>query len=421
MEADVIVIGAGMAGISAARKLADAGRSVVLLEARNRIGGRVWTNKTWEGAALDLGASWIHGIKGNPLTGLAQRFNVKTVETDYESAAVYDTEGKRLSNKQIEKSYERFEKIIEAVEDLGDEGLSVQQALDRVLKQRQLSDRDLRDLQFELQMSIVNEYAADPEELDKGFWDDDIDFGGPDVVFPGGYVQLIDGLASGLDIRFEHGVETIAYDEAGVRITTTQGVFTAAQVVITLPLGVLKAGSVRFVPELPPRKQQAIKRLGMGLLNKLCLRFPEVFWDQDEHFFCTLPDEQHQGQLAFNAALYTKQPILIFFSGGSYARDLEKQSDEAIVAGALAALRTAYGPGIPEPEAWIITRWAQDPYALGSYSYIAHGSSGDDRDALGEAVAGRVFFAGEATWRHQSATVHGAYLSGQRAADQILD
>lgn len=421
-QAQVIVIGAGMAGIGAARDLTDAGRSVIVLEARDRIGGRVWTNRDWPGLARDMGASWIHGVKGNPVTELARQFSIDTVPTDYDSATVFDPAGRQLTDRQHEKIEERFEQLIDRVEALDEayeKGWSLQQAFDHVIPRLKLTPDELAELRYAVVTEIENEYAASADALSVGFWDEDVDFDGGDVLFPGGYGQIIDRLAAGLDVRVGCPVREIAYNQAGVTITTDQGIFQGERAIITLPLGVLKQGAVKFTPPLPPRKQQAIERLGMGLLNKLYLRFPHQFWDTS-HLICVMTGAE-SGALEFiNMAYYARLPVLMLFTSGKTALDLEKYTDTDMVAVAMKALRTAYGAAVPEPEAWLCSRWSEDPFAFGSYSYLAAGSSGEDRDALAQPVDGVLFFAGEATSRTHAATVHGALLTGRRAASAIL-
>lgn len=421
--ADVLVIGAGMAGIGAARMLADAGQTVIVLEARDRTGGRVWSNRAWPGLALDMGASWIHGSRGNPLTELAAQLGIKTLPTDYDAAVVYAPDGQPLADRALDKIDKRFEQLIarvEAVDEGYEKGWSLRQAFTHVIPHLHLSQEELRELEYAVLSAIQNEYAASAEELSIGFWDDDVDFGGEDVVFPGGAGQMIDGLARGLDVRLNTPVQEIAYGAAGVTVTTPHGAYRAARALVTLPLGVLKRGVVQFSPALPPRKQQAIERLGMGLLNKLYLRFPQVFWEAAPHVLACLTGQDNVALEFFNMAVYGGEPVLLLFTSSGYARALEAQPDEAVVQVAMDALRTVYGAGIPAPEAWLRTRWHADPFAYGSYSYLAPGSSGDDRDALAQSVDGVLFFAGEATSRGQAATMHGALLTGRRAAKEML-
>jgi monoamine oxidase len=187
--------------------------------------------------------------------------------------------------------------------------------------------------------------------------------------------------------------------------------------VITLPLGVLQAGAVAFDPPLPERKQRAIQRLGMGDLEKTWLRFPEVFWDEVE-FIGYAGDRVGEWASWLNASAYLNEPVLMGFNFGRFGRELAAQPDAAVLSGASETLRSLYGP-FPRPDGWLQTRWAADPFALGSYSYLPVGSSPDDRAALAEPVGGRLFFAGEATALDFPSTVHGALMSGWCTAQEL--
>jgi monoamine oxidase len=423
-EAEIIVVGAGAAGLGAARLLQEEGYDVIILEGRKRSGGRVWTDYSWPGSPLDLGASWIHGSKGNPLTELAKEFKVKTLPTDYDALLIYTPQGKPLTDDEQDKLTTRFEALLEAVDEAreeAEEDMSLQAAFDHALTGQNLSLRQKLELNYAINTLIEHEYAADVADLSLFYWDEGDDFAGGDVLFPGGYDQIIKGLAKGLEIKLEHVVQKVEYDQTGVTLTTNRGVFEAKRAVITLPLGVLKQGSVEFSPPLPAAKRAAIQRLGMGLLNKLYLRFPKAFWAEEPEFLDYIPNRKGEWAEWLNIYHYTGQPILVGFNAGRYGRQIEKLTNQEIIKAALGTLRTIYGASIPDPEAWLITRWVADPFAGGSYSYLPPNASSEDRDALAEPVADRLFFAGEATSRQYPATVHGALLSGRRAAKQITE
>lgn len=422
--ADVLIVGAGMAGLGAAQALHADGYRVIILEARDRIGGRVWTDHTWPNSPLDMGASWIHGVRNNPITALARRFNVRTVETDYDSHLVYDGHGRRLSDAEQEEIEEIFEELLAELAALGeelDDDISIQAAFDQLLAGESLSRQEQQKLNFAINTIIEHEYAADIGDLSLWYTDEGQAFGGEDVLFPGGYGQIAQGLAAGLDVRLNHTVQQISYGRDGVTITTNQAVFKSDQAVVTLPLGVLKSGSVQFSPPLPQRKMTAVRNMGMGLLNKVYLRFPAVFWDKAPDLLGYMGDNKGEWAEWLNINKVTGQPVLLCFNAGNYGRQLESFTDEKIVAEAMTVLRTMYGTAVPNPEAWLITRWASDPLAGGSYSYLPPGATPDDYDALAAPVDGRLFFAGEATSRDHAATVHGAFLSGEREARRISE
>jgi len=420
-SADVLVLGAGIAGLAAARALTEKGRSVIILEARNRVGGRMWTDKSL-GLPLDLGASWIHGVDGNPITKLAKQFGAKTIPTDDENGIVFKADGSEMSDREWNAIEALFEDIYEEVaemQDDTDDDMSLQRAFDKVVARRNLSKADLKGLNYYAYVSTSLEYGADTKDLSLWWWDADEVFSGEDVIFPQGYNQITDGLARGLDIRLETVVKTVSYGDDGVEVETSAGVFEADQAIVTFPLGVLKKGSVRFEPPLPKSKQDAINRLGMGLLDKVYFKFPEVFWDDEVETISYMGERLGEWNDWLSFVPFLGEPILMAFHGGEKGFALENLSDNEIRDGAMKTLRMMFGNNIPEPVDMIVTRWGKDPYSYGAYSYIPPFASPDNFDALFEPVNDVLFFAGEATSRKHFANVHGAYLSGIAAVDKM--
>ena len=181
--------------------------------------------------------------------------------------------------------------------------------------------------------------------------------------------------------------------------------FEANKLVLTVPLGVLKAGTIKFNPPLPANKQSAISRLGMGTLNKCCLRFSRPFWPTTVDWLGQIPSG-------------SGQPVLVGFQAGAAAVAMETMNNEHLIASAMESLRGIFGKGMPEPIGAQITRWHSDPFSGGAYSFNALGSTPTDREELAKPLAKRLFFAGEAS-HPMFGTVHGAYLSGLRAAAEL--
>ena len=404
----VVVIGAGMAGLAAARHLADAGVDVTVLEARDRIGGRMWTDASL-GVPIDLGAAWIHGTMGNPLVALADQAGADTVATDWDNIVVFDARGKIDADAvdRAAEAWERAQHDVDGLTDAAAPGASVQSALTRVT--------DLSDplIAWSVAADISAEYAADPHELSLKWFGTEGQFDGPDLILPQGYDQLARHLAEGLTIRRDTAVTRIADDGSGVRLETSRGVVTADRVIVTVPLGVLKAGTLTFDPPLSEAKRAAIARLGFGVLDKVVLAFDAPFWPQKTDAL-GLVGAQQPVPVLVNGLSFDAGAVLVGLRGGSAARRGETLSDQQNADDLRTALRA------PAPTGRLVTRWAADPYARGSYSFLAVGSSPDDQEALAEPASHRVLFAGEATQPEHFATVHGAYLSGVREAQRIL-
>ncbi|MFO0660279.1 MAG: FAD-dependent oxidoreductase [Polyangiaceae bacterium] len=425
-KTSVLIVGAGVSGLGAARQLVDDDWEVIVLEGRNRIGGRTWSNRTWPGLALDMGAGWIEGAEENPVAAIANKAHINTATYDDETEYLYNSNGDEVEDDDAEAQEERFEAIMKDVETLrskrkkaGEADVSLQALIDEVLPKHNLSDEQKKAFDYDITRVVESDYAEDSTKISGYHWDEGDGFDGEDLLFPEGYDQIAQTLAKGVDVRLEHKVEKIEYSEDGVKITTNHGVFEGDYALVTVPLGVLKKGVITFDPPLPKSKTNAIDKLGMGLLNRVYLRFPEVFWEKKPHGFGIIPKRRDEWTEFVNFYPFVHQPILLCFNSGDFARKVEKLSDADTVAGMMTALRGAFGKQIPEPTDYLISRWSQDPFAFGSYSYMAIGASPKDRAALAESVNDVLFFAGEATEEDYPGTVHGALLSGRRAADEI--
>lgn len=423
---DVVVIGAGAAGLAAAAELARAGVRVAVVEARERIGGRVWTRRDAAGLALDMGAAWIHGATpANPVAALAQRFGAATLPSNYANLLIYDAAG-RIDERRHATLDARLDAALAAAAAEraartrdGRPDIALQAAIEPIAGALNPSAR--RELDYALNTIVEHEFGADTAQLsllhyDAGFGA----FPGGDVLFADGYGQIIAGLAEGLAIHLGAVVQLVAHSAGGVRVQTSRGELHAARAVVTLPLGVLQAGTVRFEPELPAARLAATGRLGSGVLNKLYLRFPRRFWAREYELLGYVGERRGAWAEWLNLAAYVDQPVLLGLNAGSYGRALEARDDRAIVAEALATLRAMYGDAVPEPTGYTLTRWASDPFARGSYSFVAVGAGPADHAALAAPQGDRLFFAGEHTSAEHPSTVHGAILSGRRAAAQLL-
>lgn len=425
----VLVIGAGVAGLSAAKELVAAGEKVIVLEGRDLIGGRVFTDRSWSDCPIDAGASWIQGTRGNPLFDMVQKAGVRTVQTSGDSNTVFRSDGKVVDDAAEDVIEGRYKKIMQSIErqrqhrqksKLPD--ISLEEAIASVRSSARQSPAVRAEDDYSINTNIEHEYAGDCSDLSLYYFDAAGDFGGRDVMFPDGYDVVPRELARGLDVRLSHVVRHIEYNSRRVTCRTSNGEFYADRAVVTVPLGVLKQKVITFAPELPLTKQQAIERLGMGVLDKVYLRFSSAFWTDkvDSDLLNYISDEKGAWGETVNLKRTFGVPALLFFNAGQFARKVESYGDEKIVGEAMKVLRNIFGSKTPNPTHSKIFRWAADPFSFGSYSFLAKGSTPKDQDSLFAPVDDRLFFAGEATSKDHPATVHGALLSGRRVAAKMV-
>lgn len=339
-----LVIGAGIAGLGAARKLADEDVPVTVLEGSNRVGGRLYTDRSL-GVPADLGASWIQGVTGNPVTDLARDARMRTFPFDDDKAVRYAPDGKALTDGEEEELQGLYESVLEKAGQLAekrDADTSLGAVLEEAIEPHHLDKTEQLLLSNVITATIQHEYAADVGELSALHWDDGKGFEGGDALLPGGYDQLARYVARGLDVRRHHPVRHVVGEDR-VTVAGPWGEEVADHVIVTVSLGVLKAHTIAFQPALPAEHLHAIEILGMGLLDKLYLRFPRVFWDDELALFDIATSVPSRFPEWVNLEPMTGEPVLLGFNAGSYALELEDQSDKQLVAKAMSVLGTAYG------------------------------------------------------------------------------
>ncbi|EEF28674.1 Flavin-containing amine oxidase domain-containing protein, putative [Ricinus communis] len=436
-DKSVIIVGAGLAGLSAARQLMSFGFKVVVLEGRNRPGGRVYTQKMGKKgqfAAVDLGGSVITGMHANPLGVLARQLSIPLHKVR-DNCPLYKPDGAPVDKEVDYKIEFIFNKLLDKVMELRQimggfgndislgavlERLSQLYTVARTIEERQLLDWHLANLEY------AN--AGCLSDLSATYWDQDdpYEMGGDHCFLAGGNWRLINALSEGVPIFYGKTVNTIKYGNEGVMVIAGGQVFEADIVLCTVPLGVLKKKTINFDPELPRRKLAAIDRLGFGLLNKVAMVFPHVFWGEElDTFGCLNESSNKRGEffLFYGNHTVSGGAVLIALVAGEAAQIFENTDPSTLLHSVLSVLRGIYNPkgiNVPDPIQTICTRWGSDPLSYGSYSHVRVQSSGSDYDLLAESVRGRLFFAGEATTRQYPATMHGAFLSGLREASRIL-
>ncbi|MDQ7028453.1 MAG: FAD-dependent oxidoreductase [Ardenticatenia bacterium] len=420
---NVVVIGAGIAGLAAARTLRRAGVSVVVVEARRRVGGRIWTDNAL-GAPVDLGASWVHGfVPENPIVPVVEALGVDVCSFLPGRIVLRGAGGNIITEVSgwvlalFELLADRAERLIQENSD----DVPVSAYVDELFEDMPIPPAIGHKLRLWTKSVFANYMAAEMDEVSLKYFDDDEEFLGEHCLFTHGGALLVERLAVGLDVRLGYVVQAVEYGPAGVRVIGERDTIYADCAIVTLPLGVLKAGAVHFDPPLPPEKRAAVERLGMGSLEKVVLRFPRQWWPDEMVLAIMSTDEAPVFPSFINLARCVDAPLLMGFLGGQRAREWTARSDGAIVERALQELRHVFGhTRVPEPTGITITRWDHDPFARGAYSFIPVGAAGEDFETLATPVVGRLFFAGEATIRRYYGTIHGAYASGLRAAGEVL-
>jgi monoamine oxidase len=332
----VAVIGAGVAGLGAARTLTDAGFRVSVIEATERIGGRIRTVDAL-GVRIDVGATWMHGDEDNPLQGLLDSANVTTVITDSDRSVVYDSNGVGVDEAELDEILDAFDWL-----DVSDE-----RDLGAILDDRLVgSDARTRDLTLYALASIFeHEHGASARDLTVASIEAGDEVPGDDVAFPDGFGEVLGPLVDGLDVSTGRVVERIVRRRDSVDVIVAGGATTIFdRVLVTVPLGVLKSGDIAFDPPLPTAKSDAIDRLGNGVLDRVVLRFEERFWDRVDVL----------GFLGLSPGLFVEwydwtdvvgQPVIVGFNAGEIADELARRPDEEIIAEALSALEVMYGAG----------------------------------------------------------------------------
>ena len=325
------MVGAGAAGLGAARDLVAAGRPVVVLEARDRIGGRVWSVDMGD-AVVDLGGSWLHGLRDNPLTRITESLGIELVPTDYEDALLFDSNGAPVPWVRLGDQYEAVGELLDGSRSTRSMAPAVEQL------RSNFSGDNRRFLEYVLASEIDHWFAAGPEDLafsgvHEGSWSR-----GGDAVPRTSYRPIIDWLATDLDVRSGQPVRKIQLSPQGVTVTSDQDEHRGGAVVVTVPLGVLQAGTIQFQPALPTPKSAAINSLGMGVMDKVVLCFDEAFWDSEVDLFSHASDPPGHFIEWYNAVPWTGRPVLVGFNAGRPADEIETWSDDETLATALDVL-----------------------------------------------------------------------------------
>jgi monoamine oxidase len=431
---DVVIIGAGVAGLTAARELAAAGRSVLVLEARDRIGGRVWTHQEPDTSApIELGAEFIHGQAPQTL-GLLHEVGKAAIATSGAHWTVLD--GKL--QQRTEDLFEQVQQALERADVLNKPDVSFEEFLE------QGAHFGLSEDARALARGFVEGFdAADPAKVSAHSIAREWSSGGmldaPQFRPLGGYNSILTALAGALDrintrVQLQSVVKSVQWSRGEAEI---QGVFLeqpfrvkAPRVIVTVPIGVLQLpegapAAIRFTPAIGA-KQAAVAGILSGAVLKVALRFRSAFWEELDGGRYRGASFFHSPETTFSTfwtCMPLHAPVLNAWMGGPAAARLSEESNSCIIHKALESLQSIFGGQSDrnplQLEAAYVHNWQRDPFARGAYSYLSVGNN-DARRTLAAPLQDTLFFAGEATdTEGEAATVTGALQSGARAAREV--
>lgn len=401
----VVILGAGAAGLAAAAECARLGKSYVVIEARTRVGGRVFTDDSL-GAPFDAGALFLHWGERNPWREAAKRLGVRLVDEPSGAFRVInrdDVTGAALSAPR-RSQFRRLSELLDgpAVDDISVDAIAHRAGLDAAA-----SGLTRMSLGEEPQRVSARDYAR--------LWS------GDDLVAPDGFGRLVAAFAHGLDVVTNCAATGVNWEGAGVSVETTRGTLRAKAAIVTLPVGVLKSGAVAFRPGLPTHSLRALEGLDMGVLTKIALAFDGDKLGMEGPTDIILRDGQTL--IDFDCWGFGR-PLVIGYVGGDAARAMNRLGAEGAIRAAFESFVSVVGGEARRQfRGGRFYGWADDPLSLGSYSHALPGHA-QARAALAAPVGGRLFFAGEATGGEGgdyggAMTAGGAYLAGRDAARAV--
>ena len=406
-DVDFIIIGAGAAGVGAAKRAASLGFSFKVLEASHRVGGRAYTEMIGpKREPFDLGCHWLHSPSLNPMVAIADQCGV-TYDTHVVDWKTDYVDGCRVTKAESDECDAFIDAAFDAIRDAAGAGREASAA---DVTRRDDRWTPLWDYVFSLYWSL------DPDQVSAA---DVAAYNGTDEDWPlkDGYGTLIERFAADVPVELNSQVTRIDWSGKGIKVETPKGTVSGRAAIVTVSTGILGAGDILFDPALPSEKLAAIHHLPLGGHNRIALVFDrDVFDDEALDGISILSTQEDDVPMSFRLRPFGFD-YAVGVTGGRYADWLERAGVEASVDVALEKLKSVFGNDIAKHVvATNVTAWRGDPWIKGAYAAAQPGHA-DARDILREPLAERLFFAGEATHGSFFSTCHGAYLSGIDAAD----
>ena len=426
---DVVVIGAGTAGLSASAEFLKCGKSVICVEAMNRIGGRCFTDLKIFGIPYDIGAHWMHNFSGNHLAkyGIKNRDKFDVYEIK-ENLLVYDGQNKT--------SFNNLNEIFKKIKIIKDKYLDIKHNLndnekppfkDDVPFINQIPQKLLENHWFGTAHQAMGACLAGVDFNDFTIYDEFLNYkeiGEKDGFVKEGYGSLVANLRKEVPVKLNTIVKEIKWDGKGVIVDTSQGAIKSKTCVVTVSTDVLNVGKIKFSPKLPVEKYEAFNDIKLGVYNHVTLLLKDKFYKSfkilpDTYLFSKITNKNLSPKGFFGSLNLHKTNLSYFDVGGQFAKDLEKEGEQASIDFVINSLKSTFGN---EFDQFVIkghaTSWGKNEFFLGSYSSARPGKA-HMREILKSSVGDRIFFAGEATSINYG-TVHGADLSGKEVAEDVI-
>ena len=368
------------------------------------------------GIAFDEGASWIHGITKNPIADLADKAGMQSFHTDDSSRKSYDVGGVLRSASTYDQVEDEFYDMLDTLMKKG----SATQNFQTVFNAQYPTQAKDRLWKFFLSTYLTFD-TGDLNKLSSLLYNEGEEFKGIEKIATNGYDTIANYLARGLNVQLNQRVTKIDYTGAKVQVAHNGQTSTADYVILTVPLGVLKKGVIQFAPNLPSDKLNAIQKIGMNCVNKFLLTWQTTFWD-DVQYLSYTPEVTDKFNYFVNVKkFHPSSNALMTFAYADYGRQTETMTDAQVIESIMAHLKDMYGSATPNPTNLLRTKWNSNENTYGAYSFTAVGTEMRHFEDLAASLGDKLFFAGEHTEVDYFSTVHGAYLSGLREADNIID